>query len=112
MSLQDWVRNGWASPHKSTRDEIQKLLSLADRDLASCGGVESSGQNCQPGFIPLLRTVQSDEPIGTMAFSTSAAHTCKSIRTWSTRLLSRSSVHCLINPLRWRDNRLPIENEG
>ncbi len=36
MSLQDWVRNGWASPHKSTRDEIQKLLSLADRDLVSC----------------------------------------------------------------------------
>jgi hypothetical protein len=35
MSLQDWVRNGWASPHKSTRDEMQKLLSLADRDLAS-----------------------------------------------------------------------------
>jgi hypothetical protein len=36
MSLQDWVRNGWASPHKSSRDEIQKLLGLADRDLASC----------------------------------------------------------------------------
>jgi hypothetical protein len=33
MSLQDWVRNGWASPHRRTRDEIQKLLSLADRDL-------------------------------------------------------------------------------
>jgi hypothetical protein len=36
MSLQDWVRNGWASQHKSTRQEIQKLLALADRDLASC----------------------------------------------------------------------------
>jgi len=36
VSLQDWARNGWASPHKSTRDEIQSLLSLADRDLASC----------------------------------------------------------------------------
>ena len=36
MSLQDWVRNGWASHHKSTRDEIHQLLSLADRDLASC----------------------------------------------------------------------------
>jgi hypothetical protein len=36
MSLQDWVRNGWASQHKSTRDEVQRLLVLADRDLASC----------------------------------------------------------------------------
>jgi hypothetical protein len=36
MSLQDWVRKGWASQHKSTRDEIQRLLALADRDLASC----------------------------------------------------------------------------
>lgn len=36
MSLQDWVRNGWASQHKSTPDEIQRLLALADRDLASC----------------------------------------------------------------------------
>jgi predicted nucleotidyltransferase len=33
MSLQDWVRNGWASPHPCTRGQIQKLLSLADRDL-------------------------------------------------------------------------------
>ena len=36
MSLHDWVRNGWASQHKSTPDEIQRLLALADRDLASC----------------------------------------------------------------------------
>ena len=36
MSLQNWVRNGWASQHKSTRQEIQNLLALADRDLASC----------------------------------------------------------------------------
>jgi hypothetical protein len=35
MSLQDWVRNGWTGQHKSTRDEIQRLLALADRDLAS-----------------------------------------------------------------------------
>jgi hypothetical protein len=36
MSLQDWVRDGWASQHQSTPDEIQRLLALADRDLASC----------------------------------------------------------------------------
>src|SRR5579863_9541717 len=36
MGLQDWVRDGWASRHKSTRDEIHRLLALADRDLASC----------------------------------------------------------------------------
>ncbi len=36
MSFEDWVRNGWASQHKSTRHEIQRLLALADRDLASC----------------------------------------------------------------------------
>jgi hypothetical protein len=36
MSLRDWVRNGWASQHKSSRNEIQRLLALADRDLATC----------------------------------------------------------------------------
>ncbi len=36
MSLQEWVRNGWASERKSTGQEIQRLLALADRDLASC----------------------------------------------------------------------------
>jgi len=29
------VRDGWASQHKSTRQEIHKLPGLADRDLAS-----------------------------------------------------------------------------
>ncbi len=36
MSLQDWVRDGWVSRHKSSREEIQRLLALADRDLATC----------------------------------------------------------------------------
>ena len=36
MSFEDLVRNGGVSRHKSTPDEIQRLLSLADRDLASC----------------------------------------------------------------------------
>ncbi len=36
MSLQDWVRSGWASQHRSSPEEIQRLLALADRDLASC----------------------------------------------------------------------------
>lgn len=35
LSLQDWVRNGWLIDHKSSRDEIQNLLAIADRDPAT-----------------------------------------------------------------------------
>ncbi len=33
MSLQDWLRNGWLVEHKSSREEVQNLLALVDRDL-------------------------------------------------------------------------------
>ena len=33
MSLQDWLRNGWLVEHKTSREEVQNLLALADRDL-------------------------------------------------------------------------------
>lgn len=33
MSLQDWLRNGWLVEHKTSREEAQNLLALADRDL-------------------------------------------------------------------------------
>ena len=33
MSLPDWVRNGWLTEHRSSADEIRRLLDLVDRDL-------------------------------------------------------------------------------
>ena len=33
MSLQDWLRNDWLVEHKTSREEAQNLLALADRDL-------------------------------------------------------------------------------
>ena len=35
MSLQDWVRNAWLVPLKTSREEIQNLLGIVERDLAS-----------------------------------------------------------------------------
>jgi hypothetical protein len=32
--LQEWAANGWLRPHKSSKQEIQGLLSIVDRDLA------------------------------------------------------------------------------
>lgn len=37
MSLRDWVREGWFIEHRSSADEIQNLLGLADRDLRASG---------------------------------------------------------------------------
>ena len=33
MSLENWRRNGWLRPHKSSKEEIRNLLTIADRDL-------------------------------------------------------------------------------
>jgi hypothetical protein len=33
MSFADWVKNGWLVAHKSSREEIQNLLGIVDRDL-------------------------------------------------------------------------------
>jgi hypothetical protein len=33
MSLQDWVRNAWLVPLKTSREEIQNLLGIVERDL-------------------------------------------------------------------------------
>jgi hypothetical protein len=33
MSLQDWVKNAWLVPHTSSREEIQNLLGIVERDL-------------------------------------------------------------------------------
>lgn len=33
MSLQSWVNNGWLRPHQTSRQEIQNLPGIVDRDL-------------------------------------------------------------------------------
>lgn len=35
MSLQDWLRSGWLTEHKTSREEIADLLLVVDRDIAS-----------------------------------------------------------------------------
>lgn len=34
MNLKQWQINGWLKPHKTSRQEIGKLLAIARRDLA------------------------------------------------------------------------------
>ncbi|MFA6290676.1 MAG: hypothetical protein WC637_02780 [Victivallales bacterium] len=34
MSLKDWLNNGWLRPHKCTREDIQNLFEIVDRDIA------------------------------------------------------------------------------
>jgi uncharacterized protein (UPF0332 family) len=36
MSLEDWRENGWLSAHEPSRQEIDDLLAIADRDLKDC----------------------------------------------------------------------------
>ena len=36
MSLQDWVQYGWLTKHQSSREEIQSLFGVVDRDLREC----------------------------------------------------------------------------
>ena len=33
MSLEDWAKNGWLRPHKTTQREIADLFGIVDRDL-------------------------------------------------------------------------------
>lgn len=35
MSLKQWADNGWLRPHRSSRKEIEDLLSIVDRDIES-----------------------------------------------------------------------------
>jgi len=35
MSLQDWLRNGWLTEHKSSKEEIAGLLGIIERDLGT-----------------------------------------------------------------------------
>lgn len=36
MSLSDWERNAWLVAHTTSRQEIEGLLGVADRDLRDC----------------------------------------------------------------------------
>jgi len=36
MSLREWVQYGWLTEHQSSREEIQNLLGVVDRDLREC----------------------------------------------------------------------------
>ncbi len=36
MSLQDWLKSRWLIKHQTSRQEIEDLLRVADRDLAQC----------------------------------------------------------------------------
>ena len=36
MSLKDWEKNGWLKPHKTSKQEIQDLLKIIERDLNDC----------------------------------------------------------------------------
>ena len=36
MSLKDWEKNGWLKPHKTSKQEIQNLLKIIERDLNDC----------------------------------------------------------------------------
>jgi uncharacterized protein (UPF0332 family) len=36
VSLKDWANNGWLVEHRTSRQEISDLLSVADRDLQNC----------------------------------------------------------------------------
>ena len=36
MSLKDWANNGWLVEHRTSHQEINDLLSVADRDLRDC----------------------------------------------------------------------------
>ena len=43
MTLKQWVDNGWLKPHQTSREEINNLLAIVERDLkdAAEGGISS-----------------------------------------------------------------------
>ncbi|MBU1106399.1 MAG: hypothetical protein KKB51_07020 [Candidatus Riflebacteria bacterium] len=45
MSLEIWAENGWLKPRKTTKQEIQNLLAIVDRDLE-----DASQSNLSPDW--------------------------------------------------------------
>lgn len=46
MSLSDWAKNDWLKEHKTSKEEIEGLLSIVDRELkdAQVKGISSDGK--------------------------------------------------------------------
>ena len=42
MSLENWLKNGWLTEHKSSKQEISDLLRIAGRDPLDCQSKEIS----------------------------------------------------------------------
>lgn len=36
MSLKDWLKNGWLVEHETSKEEIENLFCIIDRDLEDC----------------------------------------------------------------------------
>jgi len=36
VSLSDWLKNGWLTQHRTSREEIADLLGVIERDLGDC----------------------------------------------------------------------------
>lgn len=36
MSLDDWYKNGWLKKHQTSREEIDNLIAIIERDLRDC----------------------------------------------------------------------------
>jgi hypothetical protein len=62
VSLSEWLKNGWLIEHHTSRQEIEHLLQLVDRDLTDC-------ENAITG-------IELDEMIAL------AAHLRKSVEEW------------------------------
>lgn len=45
MSLENWAKNSWLRPHKTSRQEIQNLLAIVERDLE-----DASQSNLSPDW--------------------------------------------------------------
>lgn len=46
MSLSDWAKNDWLKPHQTSKEEIQNLLSIVDREIldAQVEGLSADGK--------------------------------------------------------------------
>jgi len=43
MSFQEWQKNGWLRPHKTSRQEIAGLIAVVERDLATSADPKLDG---------------------------------------------------------------------
>src|SRR5436190_197611 len=43
MSLQEWQKNGWIRPHRTSPEEIASLLAVVDRDVTASADAKIDG---------------------------------------------------------------------